>query len=203
MPQLGHKGTTSSGMSNMPEALSYPRILPLSEIPEIKGQFVYVIRAYPEEGLTIVINRDIPKGDVYMSISDFDGNSIDLRDEKHPLYKPALEFAQQDSSRFVAMMKTANIQKILLYISVDKNQPKLVDLRASLDKFYGPGMIRDLFSKIYPTQEVIKTVALDDNTLKAIENGEGSYKGPLILKCSKFKTVVREKELLPLYAKIR
>ncbi len=63
-------------------------------------------------------------------------------------------------------------------------------------------MIRDLFSKIYPTQEVVKTIALNDDVLKAIENGSGSYKGNLILKCSKFKTVVRGNELLPLYAKI-
>jgi len=43
---------------------------------------------------------------------------------------------------------------------------------------------------------------LTDDVIKAIKEGKGSYKGDLILKCSAFKTIVRNKNLLPLYAKI-
>lgn len=202
MPSSEPKATTSSGTFKTPSPLPYPKTLEYKDLPEIKGQFVYVIKAYEENGLAIVISRDIPNDEIYLSIYDFDGNPIDLTDESNPYQAMALNFAHEDSSKFVAIMRSANIPKVILYISVDKGEPKLVDLRASLNKFYGPGMIRDLFGKIYPTQEVIKTIALDDDTLKAIEKGEGSYKGNLILKCSKFKTVVRDQELLPLYAKI-
>jgi len=194
---------TSSGTSNVPTILAYPRILDFEDIPEIEGQFVYVIRHYVEEGLAIVIYRDLREGDVYLSVGDFDGKPIDLTDEKHPLYSAALEFVQHESSKFVAMMKVARIEKMILYISVNKDDWELVDLRSSLDKFYGPGMIRDLFSKIFPTQDVIKTVALDETVLEAIKRGKGSYKGDLILKCSKFKTVGRGRELLPLYARVK
>jgi hypothetical protein len=202
MQHSEHTETTSSGTSNVPSALPYPRTLPLDQIPEIHGQLVYVIRAYPENGLSVVIYRDLKEGDVYLSLSDWDGNPIDLRNENHPYYEAAVDFAQHDSSKIVAMMKTLGIDKLVLYISVDGDELRLVDLRASLDKFYGPGMIRDLFSKSYPTQEVVKVVALDENVLEAVKRGEGSFKGNLILKCSKFKTVIRGKELLPLYAKV-
>jgi len=203
MPQSEHTGTTSSGTSDVPDILAYPKILKLHEIPEIEGQFVYVIKEYKEEGLAIVIYRDEDEGSVYLAIGDFDGNPINVTNESHPLQWAALDFATHDSSKIVAMMKTAKIKKMILYISVgDDGDLRLVDLRTSLNKFYGPGMIRDLFGKIYPTQEVIKTIALDEDTLRAIKRGEGSYKGNLIFKCSKFKTVVRGKEMLPLYAKI-
>ena len=202
MQPLEHKETTSSGTFNVPESLSYPRILDLEDIPEIEGQFVYVIKRHPEDGLAITIARDIANGEVYLSINDFDGKPIDLTNENHPFQWAALDFAQQDSSKFVSVMRSANIQKVILYIVVDNGELKLVDLRASLNKFYGPGMIRDLFGKIYPTQDVIKTIALDEKTLEAIKRGEGSYEGDLILKCSKFKTIIREKEMLPLYARV-
>jgi hypothetical protein len=202
MQQSEPKGATSSGLSNIPSALAYPRILNFKDIPEIEGQFVYVIRAYPEDGLAITIQRDVQNGEVYLSINDFDGNPIDLTDDKNIYQWAAIDFAQHDSSKFVAIMKSASIGKVILYISVDGDELRLVDMRVSLNKFYGPGMIKDLFGKIYPTQEVVKTIALDEKTLDAIKRGEGSYKGNLILKCSKFKTIVREKEMLPLYARV-
>lgn len=202
MQQSEHKETTSSGTFKVPESLAYPNVLDLNKVPEIKGQFVYVIKGYPEDGLAITIARDIQNGEVFLSINDFDGKPIDLTDENHPYQWAALDFAQQDSSKFVSIMRSANIQKVILYVAVDGNELKLVDLRASLNKFYGPGMIRDLFGKIYPTQEVVKTIALDDQVLDAIKRGEGSYEGDLILKCSKFKTIVRGKEMLPLYARV-
>jgi hypothetical protein len=202
MQQSERKEATSSGTYKVPEALAYPKVLDLRNIPEIEGQFVYVIKGYPEDGLAITIARDIANGEVYLSINDFDGNPIDLTDDKHPYQWAALDFAQQDSPKFVSIMRSANIQKVILYVAVDGNDLKLVDLRASLNKFYGPGMIRDLFGKIYPTQEVIKTIALDEQVLDAIKRGEGSYQGDLVLKCSKFKTIVRGKEMLPLYARV-
>ena len=194
--------TTLSGMSDVPDLLAYPRVLNFADIPEIKGQFVYVIKAYKEEGLTIVIHRDLKEGNLFLKIGDFDGEDIDLNDLKNPLREAAWEFAQQESPKFAAMMKYAKIQKMIVYISVNGDSWELVDLRTSLNKFYGPGMIRDLFGQMFPTQDVVKTIALDEPTLEAILKGKGSYSGDLILKCSKFKTVARGKELLPMYAKI-
>jgi len=202
MQSSEHKEIISSGTSKVPDALAYPRILMLKDVPEVEGQFVYVLKAYPEDGLAITIFRDVKEGEVYLSINDFDGNPIDLTNENHKYQWAAMDFAQNDSSKFVAIMKSAGIQKVILYVSVDDEDLRLVDMRISLNKFYGPGMIKDLFGKIYPTQEIIKTISLDENVLNAVKRGEGSYKGNLILKCSKFKTIIRGKEMLPLYARI-
>lgn len=207
--------TTPSGISEIPDLLSYPKILSLTEIEdEIKGQFVYVIRGYKEEGLSVVIKRGNSKNDeyIYLKIGDFDGRDIDLTDESHPLQPAALFFAEQASADFVEMMRILKIPQMLLYISINdmtideegnyEAEWKLVDLRTSLNKFYGPGMIKDLFSQVFPTQEVIKTTNVTAEVLSTIYKNEGSYKGDLILKCSKFKTVTRGKEMLPLYASI-
>ncbi len=77
---------------------------------------------------------------------------------------------------------------------------QLVDIRLSLDKFSGPGMVRDLFSKVIPTQEVMKVEILDDQSLEAIKNGVGNYSGDLIIKASTFSTIIRDQELIPSYA---
>jgi hypothetical protein len=202
MQQSEPKGTTSSGLSEVPSLIAYPRVLELKQIPEIKDQFVYVIKGYVEQGIAVMIYRNLDSGEVFLSIGDFDANPIDLTNETNPLQKFALEFAHNDSPRVIGLMKVARISKLIMYIAVYEEKPILVDLRTSQNKFYGPGMIRDLFSKVYPTQEVIKTVALSQDTIQAINRGEGSYKGDLILKTSAFKTVTRGNELLPMYAKV-
>jgi hypothetical protein len=211
MPQSDQSEAIQSGIFNIPSILSYPKVLYLEDIEEeISGQFVYVIKGYKEEGLAIVIKRD--EKNVYLKIGDFDGNDIDLVNGSHPFSQAALFFAEQESSNFVEMMRVLGIQQVLLYISIDNIEEsdedyhidwKLVDLRVSLNKFYGPGMIRDLFSKVFPTQEVLKITNVTGEALEAIYNNKGSYEGDLILKCSKFKTVERGKEILPLYAKVR
>lgn len=202
MQQSEPKGMLSSGLSEIPTLIAYPRTLELKQIPEIKDQFVYVIKGYTEQGLTVMICRDLNSGEVFLSIGDFDANPIDLTNDANPLQKIAIEFARNDSPGVIGLMKVAKISQLILYIAVYEKQPILVDLRISQNKFYGPGMIRDLFSKVYPTQEVIKTIALSQDTIEAINRGEGSYQGDLILKTSAFKTVTRGNELLPMYARV-
>lgn len=200
MPPSKPSTITSSGTSELPSLLAYPEVLNLSNIPEIRGQYVYVIKDYNLDGLSVLIKRHDDA--VYVTMGDWDGRQIDLSDGKNPLQAAAITFVQDYSSKFVAMMKSLRINQLLFYISVKDNDWQLVDLRASLNKFYGPGMVQDLFSKIFPTQEVVKIIQLDDPTVEAINRGEGSYAGNLILKCSKFKTIARGKNLLPLYARI-
>ena len=215
MRPLDQSAATPSGISEIPDLLPYPKILSLEEIEEdIKGQFVYVIRGYKQEGLSVVIKRGDSNGNefVYLKIGDFDGRDIDLTDESHPLQPAALFFAEQASADFVEMMRILRIPQVLLYISIsdlvidDKGNYEadweLVDLRTSLNKFYGPGMIKDLFSKVFPTQEVMKVTNVTPEVLSAIYKNEGSYKGDLVLKCSKFKTITRGKEMIPLYASV-
>jgi len=193
---------TQSGLSeSIPDILAYPRIPFLNEVrEEMLGQFVYVIKGYKEDGLSVLIKRS--SNNVYVKIGDFDGNTIDVSNANHKLYKQANEFVTNESYKFVNMMKMLGIEQLLFYISVDSDQMMLVDLRASLNKFYGPGMLQDLFSKFFNVQKVIKTIHVTEEVLSTIKKNEGSFKGDIILKCSKFKTVEKNRDLLPLYAKI-
>lgn len=202
MQPLERLATTSSGLSNLPSILSYPKILSLDDLrSEIANQFVYVIRAYVEQGLAVVIKRESDQ--VFLVIGDWDGNPIPLAEGSHPLREMAISFVQRESPKFVEMMRILGIPQAMFYISaISDTDWKLVDLRVSLNNFHGPGMIRDIFSKVFPTQEVLKTVVLNPDVLDAIQRNEGTYSGELILKCSKFKTVQRNTELLPLYARV-
>lgn len=183
----------------MSKLISYPKILNLEEIPEIKGRFCYIIDYYPEDGISVLVERK--NDEVYITIGDWDSNVIDLSDGSKNS-DLGLKFIKNYSSDVVSMMKSLNIYKLLFYLSVKDDEFTLVDLRASLDKFFGPGMIKDLFSKVIQTQNVIKVDQIDENLYSSLVDGKGKYNKDLILKCSVFKTVIRGKELLPLYAKI-
>lgn len=193
--------TTSSGTSDeLPGILAYPPLLKLVDVPEMKGQYVYVIRGYPDEGFSIVIKRD-PKNDrVRVLTGDFSGNNIAA---DSTLDGRVAELLAEKAPTLIAMLKLVGVQQIILYFAAAVTGLVLVDVRLSLDKFCGPGMVRDLFSKVLPIQEVVKIVQLDEPTLADIEAGVGEFAGPLILKCSMFKTMTRNKDLLPLYAVVR
>lgn len=176
----------------LPTLLSYPKLLPLNEVSDLGGKFVYFIRAYPLQGLAVMIVRQ--KDDVFVRIGDWDGKII------NPTESPvATEFVKKYSQQFIGLMSSAKIPQAIFYVSVDGAEMRLVDIRLSLNKFSGPGMVRDLFSKIINTQEVIKVDNLTPEAMTAIKNNEGSYTGELIIKPSAFKTLERNKIMYPMY----
>ena len=100
------------------------------------------------------------------------------------------------------MMQAIQLDQAIFYIVKD-DVYRLVDIRLSVDKFSGPGMVRDLFYKVVNTQEVISVINLDQDAIDAIIDGRGSYSGKLILKSSAFHTVYRDDKVMPLYATVR
>lgn len=189
-----------SGLSELPGILSYPKALPLAEVPEMRGQYVYVIRGYIDEGFTLVVRRDTVNDRVNILVGDFGGNNIATGEQ---LDGRIAEFLVAKVPNLVGMLKLLKIEQIIFYLAISGTGLMLVDVRLSLDKFCGPGMVRDLFSKVMDIQQTIKIVQLDEPTLEAIKAGEGEFSGPLILKCSRFKTITRGQDLLPLYATVR
>lgn len=187
---------TSKAIPQLPTLLSYPKILTLDEMPELVGKFVYFVRAYPLNGLAVLIVRQ--KDDVYMRIGDWDGKIINPMESE-----AATTFVKKHSQQFIGLMASAKIPQAVFYLSVDKSDFRLVDIRMSLNKFSGPGMVRDLFVKIIDTQEVIKIDNLTPEVLTAIKNNEGSYTGDMIIKPSAFKTVDRAKVMYPMYGLVQ
>lgn len=185
-------GTSKLNIPQLPALLSYPKILTLDEVPELMGKFVYFVRAYPLQGIAVLIVRQ--KDEIFMRIGDWDGKVINPMESE-----AATTFVKKFSPHFISLMSSAKIQQAVFYLSVNGSDIRLVDIRTSLNKFSGPGMVRDLFGKIVDTQDVVKIDSLTPEVLTAIKNDEGSYTGNLIVKPSAFKTVDRTKVMYPMY----
>lgn len=189
---LQMSGTSKLNIPQLPALLSYPKILTLDEVPELMGKFVYFVRAYPLQGIAVLIVRQ--KDEIFMRIGDWDGKVINPMESE-----AATTFVKKFSPHFISLMSSAKIQQAVFYLSVNGSDIRLVDIRTSLNKFSGPGMVRDLFGKIVDTQDVVKIDSLTPEVLTAIKNDEGSYTGNLIVKPSAFKTVDRTKVMYPMY----
>lgn len=175
------------GMHKELAPLSYPKILKVGEVPEIKSMFVYPIKAYRQDGISITFNN--VNGDIALKFSDWDGRNISksVSDDMISKY----------GQRLTALVVAAKIQQAQLYLS----DGVLVDVRTHVDNFIGPGMINDVFSKVIPTQTILgKPFVLDDEALKSVIQHKPPFVGPMILKTSLFKTIIRGKSLIPLYA---
>lgn len=171
-------------MSEIPSLLSYPQILPLDKVPEINGALVYAIKGYATDGVSILIF--IRDGKMGVRMGDFDGNLLDIRNVDQKI----IDYVDPLSK----LLLTARIPQAQFYFS----NGVLVDLRISLDKMAGPGMLKDLCGNILPTQEVIDIKLLDEDLLKSLEQYD--Y---VILKHSSFKVIIRDNSMIPLYATLR
>jgi hypothetical protein len=166
-------------MSDQPAVLPYPKILGLEEVPELKDRLVYIIKGYPLDGIGILLFREGEK--IGIRAGDFDGNLID----------PCEDEVAKHCGKLIELVKRAGIPQAQFYFSGDT----LVDIRTSLNAMSGPGMVRDLCSKAFETQEIIDVKPLDESLRSELPN-----MGYVILKHSSFKVITRGKEMLPLYA---
>ena len=185
----------------LPDLISYPEILSLDQLPEFNNITAYVIKEYPLNGIAVLVYRE--KDDVILRIGDWNGNLIDVKNDSTDMTK---DFLNKYSIELIKMMKYIGLEKALFYLTLCHNELMLVDVRIDQNKFTGPGMLRDLFSKIIKTQEVTKIVQVDNTVLEAIKEGKGNYSGNLILKSSAFTTIDRKIDgkmiQYPLYAKV-
>lgn len=202
MPSCKHylvllmSGISKVSIPQLPTLLSYPKVLTLDEMPELAGKFVYFIRGYTLQGLAVLIVRQ--KDDVYMRIGDWDGKVINPSDSE-----AATTFVKKHSPHFISLMSSAKIQQAIFYMSVSGQDIRLVDIRMSLNKFSGPGMVRDLFAKIIDTQEVIKIDNLTPEAMQAIKNNSGTFTGDLMIKPSAFKVVEHDRIMYPMYGLVK
>lgn len=183
-----------SGLSN-PTLLSYPPFLNWEQFKlAANNKVIYIINDYCIEGLSLLIK--LCGDDVMINIGDFNGNKLDL-DSNIDNKLEILSFLNQYLNLLIKSMSLINIDQAIFYFSYT-NSYQLVDVRTSLNKLCGPGMINDLFSKIVPTQKIIKITQFDDKFLELLQ----SLDKPLVLKTSTFQTVEFEQSLYPIYTKI-
>ena len=194
-------------MQPISKLLKSPRLLELSDVPQIRGVFCYIIRHYGGGGLSVLYERDKVNDTVSMQFGDWDGNILDLQRDipggvnrhtdgpapEQPQFEWALDQAlkvlahdyyNQYALSVLTLLSTLGIWQAQLYLT---SKLVLADVRISINKLAGPGMLRELFSKIISTPEVLKIEVVDDRVLDAIRRGTGTYGGDLIIKPSAFK----------------
>ncbi|MDP1712570.1 MAG: hypothetical protein Q8K86_08945 [Candidatus Nanopelagicaceae bacterium] len=168
-----------------PEALPYPPILPLADVPEFDdGLLTYAIKSYVPRGKSIVVKRE--NGELAVRVADFEGHVIDVT--KEPSARTIVNGA-------VTICVHARIVMSQWYFVEDSEGFLLVDIRKNPDVFVGPGLLRDLCGKTFRTQEVVKIGQLKDF--------KKDLKGDLIMKPSKYRSIMRNDALQPLYGHIK
>lgn len=197
------RGMSTSGISKLPQILKYPTLFSLeSALPYLKQHLCYIIRHYGNTGLAVLAVRSPQKDDVAVMFGSWDGEKYDLRLQDARSIQ-ALEFSASKLTMLIKTMNVIKLQQAQFFFAWDEEGPLLADIQMSLNKFAGPGMIRDVFSKVFRTPEVIKIEVLDERSIEHIEKGTGSYAGDLIIKPSKFSMFVHGTQTVPLYAEIK
>ena len=196
---LFYRKVCGTSMTEVLDILPYPEIPTLQDCKSLHSQFVYLIKRYPEEGLATAIFRD--KENLCIRMGDFEGNVINpLVDRLHNGI--VYEFWKEIMPDLVQTITLMGVDKCILYFSNDSDGLRLVDFRLSLNKFTGPGYIKDLFSKQMRTQEVIKVIQLDDKLVQNMIDGNGTYDGEYIIKPSRFKFMEKNGGAIPMYGKV-
>jgi len=190
----------------LPPVLAYPKLHPLSATSaHIKDRLCYVVRHYGNNGLAVLVVREPNRDKTAVLCGDWYGKNLDLDgDSTDPVIQSALVFIREDFPLFLKTMQLIKLNQAQFFLALDQGQLTLVDIQTTIDKLAGPGMVRDIFGKIYRTQEIIKIEAIDDRAIEFIEKGTGNYEGNLIIKPSQFRTFSPNEasNIVPLYTEI-
>ena len=188
-----------SGTSkSLPAMLPHPE--PLSDTALIAGRLCYVVRYYQNIGISCLVSHI--DGQIAIAAGDWDGRTIDLADTKDSLSLVAVDFLHKHAEKLVAISRAAGVKQAIYYFALDTGTPTLVDIRLSLNKFLGPGMIRDVFGKSFDTQVVLKIDVMTEQLLEQIRNGAGNYHDGVIIKPSVARVTEVDGKLVPLYVGI-
>jgi hypothetical protein len=179
--------------------LSYPKPLQSNYLDTLKNVLCYVIRQYSDDGLSVLISKQ--SDDIAVLFGDWHGNLYDIREDK-PSTKICKTFMDEYLNNIYTLMKYIRVDMLQMFIDTT-NDFKLVDIQLSLNKYTGPGMLRDVFNSIINTQEVLAIEPLDDRALEAIKHGTGTYEGDLILKPSKFRLYEDGGSYFPHYVSVK
>jgi len=171
-----------SGTFDIPTLLSYPHIAAVDDCPQIIGKYCYIVEGY-QAGYSIIFKSHA--GTSGVSFGDWSGTHNEACAE---------QFLSDFVPKCIELMRCIRLPQMQVFISA---KGLLVDVQRSLNKFIGPGMLRDLFHNIIETQKI---VAIDIANQSKIDQLKSS--GNYILKPSKFRYYEMGDNILPLYARI-
>jgi len=177
-------------MFKIPSLLPYPEVAHIDNCVEIRGIFCYIIKAY-EPGFSALVKL---RGDEsWIAIGDWGGVRVTPKNED--LWNKSAEFLKHSVYPIIQMMRRIGLDQAEFFFA---DEGSLVDVQLSLNKFIGPGMLRDVFSSTSETQKVHELAVLDDNKLKELSDSADNY----IVKPSRYRHYMQDGGILPLYARI-
>ena len=163
----------------LPDIIDYPEFFKINNNLNIfNNVYGYIIKPYELNGDALYIG--FRKGYVFYRLADFYSNILNITESPIINKLPVL----------ANILFTSKIPECLLYFSGDV----LVDMMVSANKFVGPGMLRDIFGKIFKIQEIIEIVTLNDEI-------RDKYKD-MFFKPSKFKFINEDGLIRPMYGVI-
>ena len=193
--------TQSSGISNIPKLLKYPKFL--NNIQLVKDMYAYIIPHYGYDGLSVLIYRQPKNDNIIIICGDWYGNQLDLIDIPDPdtRIRLASDFLINDAMKLYELLKLIKVEQVQLFFAIDDVGLLLVDMQLTLNKFASPGMLKDIFSNIYRVPEM-KAELVDNRILECIDKAAGSFNGNLIIKPNKFKMYEEGGTWQPLYVEV-
>jgi len=175
-------------MFEVPSLLPYPVIRDLNECPEIHGIFCYIIDKYAP-GISAVIKLDA--NDAGIIVGNWDGENASPKNKDE--WEKVEHFLNHTAYDLIKIMRHIRLQQAEFFIS---DNGRLVDVQLSLNKFIGPGMLKDLFAPVVNIQNSTELAVLDPDKIAELNNGERRF----ILKPSKSRHYMHDNKVLPLYA---
>lgn len=195
---MTNKQKQLSGLSKQPALLKYPELHNFSTLKHLyKDRLCYIIKHYGTTGLSVIVKRTAKE--VSAIFGDFAGNVIEL-DKPSKKTTLALEFAHTNLTKLIDLMGAIKFQQAQYYFTYNIDRFVLVDVQVSLNKLVGPGMVRDVFGKLFETQEIIKVEVINDRVIECLELKTGNYDCDTIIKPSKFSVFSHNTQEVPLYA---
>lgn len=157
--------------------------------PLLKDLLCYHIEDHGYDGLSVLVDKKEDK--FLVTFADWYGLKIELTDSKSRLKDLAANFLDKHIAQLLNVMKMIRLSTAMYYFALDANSEfVLVDVMLNPNKLCGPGMVRDVFGKLFKTQ----TVKLIDKYNRELVDGRN-----IIVKPSKFRTVLVGGLELPLY----
>ena len=193
-PKTQASGTSSKVIAPVVEdkrphpAYSYAVPREIAE-PLLKDLLCYHIEDYGHDGISVLVDK---KGDKFLvTFADWYGLKIELSDSKSRLKDLAANFLDKHIAQLLNVMKMIRLSTALYYFALDSDSEfVLVDVMLNPNKLCGPGMVRDVFGKLFKTQ----AVKLIDKYNQELVDGKN-----IIVKPSMFRTVLVGELELPLY----
>lgn len=175
-----------------PTLLKYPKFLDKQHLNNVRDVLCYLIEDYGLTGVSVLLSRDKSKDRVVVLIGDWDGNLIDIKNPVGITKEECDTILSKYVPDMINIMNLTRVDQAQYYMD---SRLRLVDVQVSVNKFVGPGMLRDVFSRTFAIPEVLAIKQLDADSILSLQNDNKH----IVAKPSRFRLFEADKTYTPLY----